>query len=498
MMTMNNYAESKARMKDEKNWPIYKRSEVAQHKTKDTRIWVTYKDGVYDITDFIEQHPGGMTRIMLAAGGAIDPFWALYQQHMVDNVLSILKEYRIGSLSTEEVNTLQKDINDPYKNDPERHPALLVHKQKPFNAGTPPQLIPDNFLTPATLWYKRHHHPVPVVDPQTFELIVEADEGVSSSSSSSSSPPSGMRTLKLSLEDLKTKFPKHTVTTTLQCAGNRRSELNALGEKTQGLCWTTGAVSTAQWAGAKLRDVLKEAGIDPEKPGCKHVWFMGLDPPYDASIPVKKALDLYGDCLLAYEMNGDTLPRDHGYPIRAIVPGHVAARNVKWVNRVVASNQESHSGWQRGVQYKGFSSNIKSFKGVDPSKVASVQELPVQSAICEPLPNSTISEDEESVNVRGWAWSGGGRGIVRVDVSNDQGKTWHTAELKKLNQKEGQEWAWTLWEADIPIPHGGGGGGSNGDSFQVRASSSNRSSSSISKSVSPPLVVFMLVAAMSQ
>eukprot|EP00466_Bigelowiella_natans_P010490 jgi/Bigna1/70661/fgenesh1_pg.12_\ len=149
MMTMNNYAESKARMKDEKNWPIYKRSEVAQHKTKDTRIWVTYKDGVYDITDFIEQHPGGMTRIMLAAGGAIDPFWALYQQHMVDNVLSILKEYRIGSLSTEEVNTLQKDINDPYKNDPERHPALLVHKQKPFNAGTPPQLIPDNFLTPA-------------------------------------------------------------------------------------------------------------------------------------------------------------------------------------------------------------------------------------------------------------------------------------------------------------------------------------------------------------
>eukprot|EP00466_Bigelowiella_natans_P010491 jgi/Bigna1/86691/estExt_fgenesh1_pg.C_120270 len=249
----------------------------------------------------------------------------------------------------------------------------------------------------------------------------------------------------------------------------KESELNALGEKTQGLCWTTGAVSTAQWAGAKLRDVLKEAGIDPEKPGCKHVWFMGLDPPYDASIPVKKALDLYGDCLLAYEMNGDTLPRDHGYPIRAIVPGHVAARNVKWVNRVVASNQESHSGWQRGVQYKGFSSNIKSFKGVDPSKVASVQELPVQSAICEPLPNSTISEDEESVNVRGWAWSGGGRGIVRVDVSNDQGKTWHTAELNKLNQKEGQEWAWTLWEADIPIPHGGGGGGSNGDSFQICA-----------------------------
>lgn len=49
-------------------------------------IWVTYKDGVYDVTKFVEQHPGGMARIMLAAGGAIDPFWAMYQQHNTDQV----------------------------------------------------------------------------------------------------------------------------------------------------------------------------------------------------------------------------------------------------------------------------------------------------------------------------------------------------------------------------------------------------------------------------
>eukprot|EP00471_Norrisiella_sphaerica_P010061 CAMPEP_0184494054 /NCGR_PEP_ID=MMETSP0113_2-20130426/27679_1 /TAXON_ID=91329 /ORGANISM="Norrisiella sphaerica, Strain BC52" /LENGTH=420 /DNA_ID=CAMNT_0026879609 /DNA_START=104 /DNA_END=1363 /DNA_ORIENTATION=- len=381
------FAEAKSGSGDK--WPVYKKSDVAQHKSSESGIWVTYKDGVYDITEFVEQHPGGMDRIMLAAGGAVDPFWALYQQHTAANVLDILKEYRIGSLSEEEAK--QVDVNDPYANEPSRIPALIVHKEKPFNASTPSQLIPDNFLTPAALWYKRHHHPVPVVDPNTYKLRVQSDGEVA-----------GVRELNLSLDDLRKKFKKHTVTTTLQCAGNRRSELNALGQKTQGLCWETGAVSTAQWGGAKLRDVLKAAGVDPESPSCDHIWFMGLDPPYDASIPVRKALDKYGDCLLAYEMNGEDLPRDHGYPIRAIVPGHVAARNVKWVNRVVASKVESHSGWQRGVQYKGFSSNIKNFKGVDPSKVASVQELPVQSAICDPPANATVTIDEGEVKVRGW------------------------------------------------------------------------------------------------
>ncbi|GAB5368100.1 hypothetical protein AAMO2058_001289000 [Amorphochlora amoebiformis] len=432
----------------EKKWPIMTRAEISKHKSKEAGVWVTYKEGVYDITEFVAQHPGGESRIMLAAGGAIDPFWSLYQQHLVENVLEILKQYRIGTLSAEEA-AETADSSDPYSTDPKRHPALIVHKEKPFNAGTPPQLIPDNFTTPQELWYKRHHHPVPVVDPQTFRLKVEADSGVK-----------GIRELDLSLDTLR-KFPKHTVTTTLQCAGNRRAELNALGEKTQGLCWTTGAVSTATWGGVRLRDVLKAAGMDFESPSAKHIWFIGLDPPYDASIPIKKAIDKYGDVLLAYEMNGKDLPRDHGYPVRAIVPGHVAARQVKWVHKVVASQEESHSGWQRGVQYKGFSANIKSFKGVDPSKVASVQELPVQSAICDPPTNSTVSLDEGEVKVRGWAWSGGGRGIVRVDVTADEGKSWTTANLRKLKQEEGREWAWTLWEADLPIPAK--------DSFQICA-----------------------------
>ena len=73
------------------------RDEVAKHRSKDS-VWVTYKDGVYDVTDFAAMHPGGASRLMLAAGGAIDPFWAMYAQHQTAEVRQLLENYRIGTL----------------------------------------------------------------------------------------------------------------------------------------------------------------------------------------------------------------------------------------------------------------------------------------------------------------------------------------------------------------------------------------------------------------
>lgn len=76
----------------------YSREEVAEHNSRDRRVWVTYKDGVYDVTDFLDMHPGGAQRLMLAAGGAIDPFWAMYAQHNTQEVHKMLEGYRIGEL----------------------------------------------------------------------------------------------------------------------------------------------------------------------------------------------------------------------------------------------------------------------------------------------------------------------------------------------------------------------------------------------------------------
>lgn len=145
-------------------------------------------------------------------------------------------------------------------------------------------------------------------------------------------------------------------------------------------------------------------------------------------------------------MNGEPLPRDHGFPLRVVAPGVVGARNVKWLGKIVLSEKESDSHWQQR-DYKGFSPNIDQ-ANVDFSTAPAIIDYPIQSAICEPRENAKITLDAAGrVKVRGYAWSGGGRKIVRVDVSADGGKNWTTA---SLTQEEAsslyRSWAWTLWE----------------------------------------------------
>ena len=77
--------------------PLYSQDDVAQHNSLQNGIWVTFEGHVYDITEFVGQHPGG-DKILLAAGGAIEPFWAMYAVHQTDEVFKMLEEYRIGEL----------------------------------------------------------------------------------------------------------------------------------------------------------------------------------------------------------------------------------------------------------------------------------------------------------------------------------------------------------------------------------------------------------------
>lgn len=225
-------------------------------------------------------------------------------------------------------------------------------------------------------------------------------------------------------------------------------------EKTSGIPWGVGAISTAKWGGVFLREVLQQkAGLSLETVDAheiKHVVFHSTDG-MQASIPIEKALNAFGDVLLAYEMNGEPLPREHGAPLRVIVPGVVGVRNVKWVERITLSKEEATGPWQRGIAYKGFSPMVRDIKNVDVEKIPSMQEMPVQSVIVQPSPGQTLNCD--NIKVKGFAWSGGGRGIVRVDVSADEGKTWTTADLTEgADQNPSKAWAWTFWEASVAIP----------------------------------------------
>lgn len=421
------------------NLPTYSLEEVSFHSDIKQGIWVTYRQGVYDITNFIEKHPGGSEKIVMAAGGSVEPFWLLYGIHKSPQVLSILEEHRIGNLSEEEASTAIVDLEDPYVNEPRRHPSLKPSSIKPFNAEPPVSLLGESFITPNDLFYVRNHLPVPEVDEKTYELEISG---------------LGVNNITLKLNDIKYKFPKYTIIAAIQCAGNRRSEMTSV-KPVKGLSWGQAAIGNASWSGAKLSDILKYAGFDGNNTQAEHIQFEGLDTdsanvPYGASIPIEKALDPNGDVLLAFEMNGEPLSRDHGFPIRVIVPGVVGARNVKWLGRIVVSKLESDSHWQQG-DYKGFSPSVD-WHNVDFSTSPAIQELPVVSAICEPLEGSSVKLKDDKIIVRGYAWSGGGRKIIRVDITADEGKTWHVANFTgQTKDKVPRHWGWTLWEVEIPI-----------------------------------------------
>ncbi|CAG5982159.1 unnamed protein product [Menidia menidia] len=434
--------------RDSSPFPIISQEEVTKHRSLEDGVWVTYKGGVYDITEFVAMHPGG-AKILLAAGGSLEPFWSLYAVHNQEHVLEILSEYKVGVLSGDDLKKQQAvKSSDPYSSDPERHPALVINSLKPFNAEPPPEILSDSYITPSALFFKRNHLPVPQVDLASYRLHVEG-------------LPGGK--LTLSLEELKTRFPKHTITATLQCAGNRRSEMNKV-KQVKGLNWGIAAISNAKWSGARLRDVLQAAGYGPDvAQSARHVQFEGLDKDvtgttYGASIPLNKAVSEEGDVLLAYEMNGEDIPPDHGFPVRVVVPGVVGARNVKWLGKIIVSAEESSSHWQQN-DYKGFSPGTD-WDTVDFKSAPAIQELPIQSAITSPADGAMIDRSEETITVKGYAWSGGGREVVRVDVSVDGGKTWNVARLSSGDKGQtpepspppGRAWAWKLWEVSAPLP----------------------------------------------
>ncbi|CEF64282.1 Sulfite oxidase, mitochondrial [Strongyloides ratti] len=424
--------------------PSYKIDEIRKHNKNAERVWVTFKNGVYDVTEFVESHPGG-DKILLAAGMSIEPFWNIYAQHKSAYVLEILESLRIGSVDENDLKILNEKSkeaakDDPYSNDPPRHPALIVNSMKPFNAETPPSLLIDNFLTPNELFFVRNHMPVPEIDEKKHTLLIEGKNT--------------KKSLSLKVEDLKKNYEEVSITSVVQCAGNRRADMHKYS-KVQGLMWEGTAISNAKWSGVRLRDLLLDVLIDPNDKTIKHVHFEGADTdpagtPYGASIPFKKAMS--EECIIAYSMNDKPIPPDHGYPLRAIVPGNVGARQVKWLKKIILSEEESSSHWQQ-KDYRAFSPSVKIGDQLDFQSVPAIQEYPIQSAICVPAPNTKISKEDKEFDVCGYAWSGGGKGIIRVEVSIDGGKTWQSAVLEQDPEQTVDEmYAWTLWRTTITIP----------------------------------------------
>lgn len=317
-----------------------------------------------------------------------------------------------------------------------KHSDYVVWQTEPYNGEPPAALLRQSLVTPLDLFYTRNHGPVPEVDAATYRLSIDGLVRASRS---------------LSLTDLREGFPRVTQTTTLQCAGNRRTDLLAIAPIPGEVPWQDGAISTATWGGTLLRDVLAEVGVDP---AARHVAFMGLDHVerhghdvgFGGSIPLAAALHL--DALLAFEMNGAPLTPLHGFPLRLVVPGYIGARSVKWLASLSLQLEPSTQYFQSHA-YKVFPPHIGP-QTVDWEQGLMLGELSVTAAITTPRDGATVPVGP--LRVEGYAMAGGSRTVERVDVSSDGGATWQVARLTTPRQPG----VWVFWEADVDVPPGGG------------------------------------------
>ena len=272
------------------------------------------------------------------------------------------------------------------------------------------------YLVPNDLFFVRNHTRTPRLDVATWRLKVEGS-GVE-------------RPLELRYDDL-LAMPALSVIRYVECAGNGRSFFQAAyGKKAQGTQWKLGAIGVAEWTGVPLSEILARAGL---KRTASDIMVEGLD---DARvrrpIPVTKALA--EDTLLVYAMNGDTLPPDHGFPLRLLTPGWIGVANIKWVGRLEVSEQPLFSYW-----------NTETYVPLGPDYQP---QPPAHGPILSThsLKSALELADEAHLQsgkqlIKGRAWSPFGK-ITRVMVSLDQGKTWQPARLQEPNIAR----AWVRWD----------------------------------------------------
>ncbi|OJT03209.1 Sulfite oxidase [Trametes pubescens] len=312
---------------------------------------------------------------------------------------------------------------------------LVVRADQPYNAEPTAAALVEFPITPEDLIYCRNHGPVLEYDDATFEIRVES--------------PQGSRTF--TAKQLRQRFPRAEVVAALQCAGNRRKEMDQV-KKVHGVLWDDGVIGNARWAGVRLRDVLQDVGLDVQALNGWHVCFTSHvtpcqdDKDYGASIPLSKAME--EDVLLAYDMNNQPLSSDHGWPLRVIVPGYLGARWVKWVDTIYLSPDESPNFYQQR-DYKVLPAEVDTKEKAAPvwSKFPSLTTLPLNSVI-----GSVTRKDSDSILVKGYAICRGDVQVAKVEVTIDDGKTWHEA---RITYQEGK-WSWTLWEALLEhVPESG-------------------------------------------
>jgi DMSO/TMAO reductase YedYZ molybdopterin-dependent catalytic subunit len=298
--------------------------------------------------------------------------------------------------------------------------GLIIRQKEPLNLEMAFDQV-ESFLTPTERFYVRSHFSAPTLELASYRLHIDG---------------AVRHSFSLTYPELRA-LPAETRVAMLECAGNSRAFLVPQAE---GVQWELGAVGNAEWTGVPLRTLLERAGL--EENACELV-LEGADrgrpskpplPPgpigYARSLSKQKALQ--PEVLIAYQMNGRDLSLDHGYPVRAIVPGHYGMASVKWLTRISAVREPFLGYWQ--------TSDYGYWDYVDGKPVRrAVGEMQVKAEIARPRMYEVLAPNQP-YTVCGAAWAGE-TAVTEIAVSTDGGQTWAGAQWVDPVRRH----AWRRW-----------------------------------------------------
>ncbi len=260
----------------------------------------------------------------------------------------------------------------------------------------------DGTITPQGCAFERHHSGAIELTKDDYRLMINGLVDTP---------------LVFTYDDLM-RFPRESHVYFCECAANTGMEW--AGSQLNGAQFTHGMIHNMEYIGVPLRTILNEAGIKPE---ATWVFVEGADASSNGrSIPMDKALD---DVLVAFKANGEALRKEHGYPVRLVVPGWEGNMWVKWLRRIELTTQPVES----REETSKYTDTME-----DGSSRKHTWVMDAKSVVTSPSPQAPITHGKGPLVITGLAWSGRGA-ITQVDVTIDGGKNWQVARLAAPGQK---------------------------------------------------------------
>ena len=299
--------------------------------------------------------------------------------------------------------------------------AMIVYSREYLTLEMPVSRL-TSWITPVESFYVRNNLLMPELDLSNWRLTITGEV---------------KRSLTFTFQEF-IQLAAARVTNTLECAGNGRVNFRPA---INGVPWGRGGVGNAVFEGPRLRDALQKAGLTSR---AIHVAFRGMDalpqqgtPEFIRSIPIEKALD--PNTLLATKMNGAPLTPQHGFPARGLVPGWIGAASIKWLQEIRVLSHEFEGPYMN----PGYTIPAADGSPADARQhgaTTPITSLRIKSIIAQPSDGAVLHRSQGPLTIRGATWAGESA-VERVEISTDEGRSWHPAPFDNDHAK----YAWRLW-----------------------------------------------------